>query len=187
MQTLFPSSYSTLSCEALVSFLSNSYNWQHVTCRLLLRGVGDTYLVEAGKEKYILRIYRTILRSYSQIAAEVELLTLLRQSGIPVSYPIADKNGVFIHPFAAAEGTKHGVLFSYAPGKPAQILDIKQLKTLGKEMARFHDVSSRTSLNNNRWHYNIETTLVEPLKAVKNFVGDNDGELEWLTNASERQ
>ncbi len=117
MSHLFPASYSTLSATALAGFIGQKYGFVSVKCKMILRDVGDTYLVDRGDTRFILRVYRPDQRSLSQIKAETDLLLALKERGIPVSWPITDQSGLVIQSVDAAEGVKHMVLFSFAPGR----------------------------------------------------------------------
>jgi Ser/Thr protein kinase RdoA (MazF antagonist) len=186
MQPTFPTTYSTLSPAALGRLLSQKYNLRDIACRLLVRGVGDTYLAEASNRKFILRVYRSGIRSFSQIRAEVDLLLTLHLQDVSVSYPVADREGGYIQTLSAAEGERHAVLFSYAQGCTVCRLSEAQLKLLGKEMARFHNVSSGLVLSGERWTFDAENTLTRPLQMVKSFfIYDREG-YAWLMEAARR-
>ena len=86
-----------------------------VRCQFLLRGVGDTYLVEAGRDRYILRVYRSSHRNRTQIDMEVNLLLALRQADVPVSYPIPDHAGRLIQPLEAMEGLASSCIVQLCP------------------------------------------------------------------------
>ncbi|WP_210486209.1 phosphotransferase enzyme family protein [Rufibacter aurantiacus] len=180
MQPLFPTSYSTFSTPALASFLSIAYGLGPTDCQFLLRGVGDTYLVQTSTEKYILRIYRATHRSLPQIQAETELLLALQEAWVPVSHPVKDVAGQLIQALPAAEGTRHAVLFTFAPGHSVPILNEKQLTVLGAQMARFHNVSSVIQLNDSRWTFDVETTLLQPLANMKDAFADFPQDYAWL-------
>jgi Ser/Thr protein kinase RdoA (MazF antagonist) len=180
----FPTTYSTLSPEALATYVGQRYGVGETRCRFLVRGVGDTYEVEATGTRFILRIYRPTHRSYSQITAEVELLLAANEAGVSVSYPIADTTGQYIQSFDAAEGERHAVLFSYAPGQPVAILNEAQLQNFGREMARFHNISSTIQLSDKRWSFDPETTLIKPLEAVKPYFAELPEEYAWWQQAA---
>jgi Ser/Thr protein kinase RdoA (MazF antagonist) len=184
MKPIFPTAYSTLSPEALGKFLSKKYGFNSVDCRLFLRGVGDTYMVYADGNRFVLRIYRNTHRSLPQIEAEVALLLTLKEAGVSVASPVADLEGNAIQAFAAAEGTRYGVLFNYARGKALAKLDELHLRNLGVEMAKFHNISSTIMLNGSRWEFNLETTLFKPLEMLQpNFAEDAEG-YAWLQHAA---
>jgi Ser/Thr protein kinase RdoA (MazF antagonist) len=186
MQPTFPTLYSTLHPAALATFISQQYALGPVQCQFLVRGVGDTYLIEAGTTRYILRIYRSSHRSLSQIQAEMELLTALKNADIRVSYPVADKSGAFIQAFPAAEGIRHAVVFTYATGRSLQQMNDAQLRNFGREMARFHNVSAQMTLSDQRWKFDLETTIFKPLELLKDYYREDPAGYAWLQEAGQQ-
>src|SRR5579871_2733512 len=122
MSAIFPTTYSTLSAEALAAFVTEKYQLPGLHGQFLTRGVGDTYLLQNGDTKYILRVYRASHRNLEQIKAEVALLQALHQFGVSVARPISDHTGATIQTLHAAEGERHAVLFTYAPGESVRAL-----------------------------------------------------------------
>ena len=104
---------------------------ENVQCQFIVRGVGDTYLVESNSTRFVLRVYRSSHRSLPQISAEVELLIALKEANVSVSYPVIDLLGEAIQSIDAVEGTRHAVLFTYALGYPVSLPDENQLRSLG--------------------------------------------------------
>ncbi|MBW8686738.1 phosphotransferase enzyme family protein [Chitinophaga rhizophila] len=186
MQPIFPTTYSTLSPQALADYVGKQYAFQDTSCQFIVRGVGDTYLVTTAAEQYILRIYRPSHRTLANIQAEVTLLQILQSAGVSVSYPVEDKEGKAIQALSAAEGTRHAVLFTYAEGRSHNILSGYQLQQLGKEMARFHTVSATIQLEHERWTFDTTTTLDQPLAAVRDYFKEDPATYEWLSQAIER-
>lgn len=180
MKPVFPATYSTLCPIALSSVISEKYGVGSVKCKLLVRGVGDTYLVQSSEARFIFRVYRSSHRSLLQIKEEVELLLALKQANISVSYPIFDILGGAIQQFEAVEGERHAVLFSYAPGHAVKLLNEKQLRILGQEMARFHNVSSKIRLGEERWNFDLKTTLFKPLEMLKPVFAEDPEGYVWL-------
>ena len=186
MSAIFPASYSTLSTLAFASLVSERYGFADVRCELLLRGVGDTYLLESAGDRYILRAYRSSHRSLPQIKAEVELLLALKHAGVPAAYPIADLAGGEIQAVEAVEGTRYLVLFNYAPGQVAAVLSGTQLRVLGHEMARFHVVSSTITLSDTRWNFDFETTLHRPIEMLKHAFREDPKGYAWVQQSARR-
>ena len=184
MKPVFPASYSTLSSSALASLISEKFGKGIVQCKFLLRGVGDTYLVESPDDRFILRVYRSSHRSLPQIEMETSLLLALKQSDIPVSYPLEDLLGEVIQALETVEGVRHAVLFTFAPGKVSRILNEKQLRIFGHQMARFHNVSSTLELENTRWSFDFETTLFKPLEMLAPYFAENHEDYTWLQQAA---
>ena len=186
MNPVFPATYSTLCPIALSALITEKYDQGTVQCKFLVRGVGDTYLVESADARFILRVYRSSHRSLPQINEEVRLLLALKQAGVPVSYPIAAMAGEIVLTLAAAEGERYAVLFSYAPGHAARLLNETQLRTLGRGMARFHNVSANFGPGTERWNFDLETTVFKPLEKLKpGFEADPEG-YAWLQEMAGR-
>jgi len=177
---VFPTQYSVLSATALSDYLSTAYGLGSAACRLLIHNVSDTYLLENGDSKYIFKIYRDAHRKLHEIKGEVDLLLLLKSRGAKVSYPIADLAGNNIQSFNAAEGTRYGVLFTYAKGKVSVELSETQLQELGKEMAALHNVTSDMPLIYNRIKFNIDTTITQPLQVIKPAFAELKEEYDYL-------
>lgn len=184
MSPVFPTIYSTLDPQALALMVAGRYNIAASTGQLLVRGVGDTYLIQGPAGSYILRVYRTTHRSLDNIRAEVTLLTALKQAGVSVSFPISDQEGQLIQELDAAEGKRYAVLFSYAPGKIVNVLTLSQLHSLGQEMARFHHVSAEAIPAGTRWNYDTYTTLQEPLQRLQNNFATIPDEYNWWQKAT---
>ena len=183
MLPVFPTLYSTLSPSALGAMISEKYELKDLQCQFLLRGVGDTYLAATPDTRYILRIYRSSHRSLSQVRSEIDLLLALQQAELPVSYPIPDRSGGFIQTLPAAEGPRYAVLFTFAPGHSVSILQEDQLRDLGRQMARFHLVSSAIELEDRRWEFDLATTLFQPLAVLRPYFAEDPEGYAWLQQA----
>lgn len=186
MKSAFPATYSTLCPIALSSLISEKYEVGNVQCKFLVRGVGDTYLVESSGNRFVLRVYRSSHRSLPQITEEVQLLLALKQANVSVSYPIPDISGQTVLKLKATEGERHAVLFSYAPGYAVRLLNENQLRSLGREMARFHNVSSDIRLGGEGWNFDLETTVFKPLEMLKSAFAEDPEGYTWLREMADQ-
>ena len=184
--SVFPTQYSTLSSDALGDYIQKAYGLKNITCRLLVRNVSDTYILENESEKYIFKLYRDAHRKLDEIKAEVELLNILKERNAKISYPVPDLNHKQIQSFQAAEGIRNGILFSFAEGKPTHDFYDSRLQTIGKEMALIHNVTSGISLEYPRRTYDVQTTLSEPLKYIQPEFAELPEEYEWLKTTAEK-
>jgi Ser/Thr protein kinase RdoA (MazF antagonist) len=182
--SIFPTQYSTLSTAALQEYLRKAYNLQLFTCRLLMRNVSDTYLLERGPYRYIFKIYRDNHRKREEILAEAELLEALKANDCPVAAPVKDTQGNTLQTFNAAEGTRYGMLFEYAQGTVVHNLTPSQLQTIGREMANIHNVTSRLQLSHERRAYNNNTTLSGPLQTIAPYFKELPEEYAWLQHTA---
>ena len=187
MQNIFPAQYSTLSAAALKDYLIEAYHLDpNINCRLLIRNVSDTYILENESQKYIFKIYRDAHRTRNEIEAEVELLNILKANGNFVSYPIIDQSGKQIQRFNAIEGPRNGILFSFAEGKVVIDLEEKHLIQLGQDIARLHQTTSMVKLSKPRPVFNFETTLFKPLRDLKPHFAEMPEELEYLSAIADK-
>jgi Ser/Thr protein kinase RdoA (MazF antagonist) len=182
---IFPTQYSTLSSVALKDKLQEVYDLIDIRCNLHIRNVSDTYLLENETYKYIFKIYRDSHRKLNEIKGEVDLLNKLRAAGARVSYPIKDIGGSYIQAFNAAEGIRHGVLFSFAPGSVVYSLTDEQLEKLGKEMALIHNISSDVQIDFFRKEYTIDNTIIQPLEVLKPAFSELEEEYKWLNKMAD--
>lgn len=183
---IFPTQNSTLSSVALKTHLAQAYGLAIDNCKLLVRNVSDTYLLEGVNDKYIFKIYRNNHRKFEEICAEVELLNELYVNGAKVAYPIVASDGSQIQSFNAAEGIRYGVLFSYAKGEVVLNLSPEQLTALGREMAFIHNITAGVILKNPRREYSISTMLLQPIKMVEPAFESIKTDYNYLRETSEK-
>lgn len=177
----FPAQYSTLSAKALQDYLIAAYQLpKKTTCRLLIKNVSDTYILENQQDRYIFKIYRDSHRKLNEIEGEVALLNALKADGNSVAYPIPDVNGKQIQQLRAIEGIRNGVLFSYAEGKVIHDLNNGHLKNLGNAIARLHHTTAVVKLEKPRPVFDFQTTLFEPLKTLEPHLKSMPEEFEYL-------
>ncbi len=145
MSTLFPVTHSILSAKALMMNVLSAYDTADFgACRLLSRGLNDTYEVTTSKgEQYVLRVYRTNWRSLDDIAFELDLLNHVSAKGVACSSPVPQRDGTFVQTVDAPEGKRHVVLFTYASGKEPSYEETLEAQALayGKATAQFHNAA----------------------------------------------
>jgi len=172
---IFPTQYSVLLASAIGDFIEQQYGFAKTNCSFLIHNVGDTYILSNESDKYIFKIYRDAHRNLDEIKSELELLNILYEGGAKVARPLEDLSGVVVQSFNAAEGMRHGVLFAYAYGSVHLDLSVQDLETVGREMARIHNISSSVELSWPRKKYDLDTMIVDPLERIKpDFKGMNE-------------
>ena len=75
MNSIFPASYSTLQSSALADLVSRKYGLAAVRCEFLVRGVGDTYLVESAGERVVRKApeVRSLANGHASVAAQAPI------------------------------------------------------------------------------------------------------------------
>jgi Ser/Thr protein kinase RdoA (MazF antagonist) len=178
---IFPVSNSTLSAENVGLLLQHKYDLStSATCKLLKTGINHSYLITDGDRKYVFRIYSLNWRNTEEISEEIRLLNFLRDSNIPVSYPIIDSAGNYIHELKAPEGYRYGVLFSYAEGEKILNFSANVHYKVGETMAQLHNVSNNLELQ--RVNYSPQVILQDSLECLKQFLPADTDEMRWMVS-----
>ncbi|PZO42135.1 MAG: homoserine kinase [Pseudanabaena frigida] len=172
---LFPITYSTLAPQALVDRILSRYAVGEVSsCVFWMRGLSDIYLVEAGDNRYVLRVSHAHWRSKAEIEFELELLTYLRQNYIPVAHPLRTEDGQLAIEIPALEGKRYASLFTYAAGKVAVgDLDKSQAQRLGETLAKLHNTAQSFQCHAARPHLTINYLLDDSLQDLFPFLSSS--------------
>ena len=167
LQTYFPVTHSTLAADALLNTILPAYDiGAPLRCKLLQRLLNDTYLVETGQGKYILRVYRAGWRTEADIRYELDVLATLDQCGIPVATPVQRRDGDTLSIVTALEGARSIVLFTYAEGKPPAFAEIDQIGRYGEMVAQIHNVTDHFASSHARYGLDFDHLLQVPLAAT---------------------
>lgn len=181
---VFPVSNSNLSPSHLGIFVQKRYfPEQQVECRILKTGISDTYLIVTPGKHFIFRVYSFQWRTPAEISEELRLLEHLQAKGIPVSYPIADLENIFIHSFAAPEGERFGVLFSFAEGDKVLNFDPETHFRVGKLMAEMHLHTRDFVLN--RITYTEKELLIDSLAQLGRFLPEETEEMRYMKSVQQ--
>ncbi len=174
----FPVSSSILSTPHLGAWVQQQWALAVTDCKLLRAGINHSYLITTDTDKYVLRIYSLGWRSATDIAEEIRLINTLAENGIPVSTPVTDAGGNYIHNIIAPEGERHAVLFTYARGNKIITYPDAMHTTIGRTMAQLHLYTESLSLK--RTTYTPETLLVQSLPLLHAFMQPGSEELEYM-------
>jgi Ser/Thr protein kinase RdoA (MazF antagonist) len=139
------------------------------TCRLLKSSLNDTYLLTTRGNRFVVRVYRAS-RTASEVAYELELLNHLAAMEVPVSTPVAAKDGRLFLSLSAPEGTRHVVLFSYLCGAPIVWTSSENCYRTGRLLAAIHSASDQFESGHARPSLDRTYLLDSPLAAVEPFL-----------------
>jgi len=141
--TPLPVFHSLIDPAALSSYLALHYAvGTPILCSLFPPGINDSYLVrtDAGCQ-YVLRVYRMRWHTDPEIRFEIDALRFLADAGVPVSVPIARREGTDLTIVRAPEGDRQMVLFTFAPGQPPDRGSIEHYRAHGRALAAIHAAS----------------------------------------------
>lgn len=183
MTEKFPTLSSTLSPDALSGLIQRNYGMGNETeCSIFRLAMNHLYLVRDGEDRYVFRVYTHNWRTRLEIEEEIRLLNLLKDAGRPVAFPIADHSKQFIQEIGAPEGTRFGVLFSYAKGTKTAKFSPEASFLIGRALAKVHQSTENLVLR--RISYNVWNLLTEPVIRTKEFYGKNSSETVFLEKLS---
>lgn len=178
---IFPIEYSSLSTQALLELVCKKYSFLNsASITFIKRGFNDTYLIQSGTDKYILRVYKHNWRSLESIESELKFLNHLKDGGISVSFPIADNQKQFIHSIDAPEGIRYAVLFSYAEGEQVRKLTIEQAELLGIQTGKIHSLSQNKNFGTPAHNYDIDYQFEKTLSTLKLILVDHPNEYNYI-------
>lgn len=189
MTTFFPVTHSILSIHALLADVLPNYDIPSPTaCMLLQAGLNDTFLVQTHGPSYILRAYRTAWRSLAAIHYEVDVLLHLARAGIPISVPIARKDGTIVGRVMAPEGVRYLVLFTYAPGKEIAYAaeEATDAYLYGKGAAKLHAATDTFHTSHQRFTLDLEHLLAQPLQSIRPLLAHRRTDWEYLVTLAEK-
>ncbi len=180
----FPVTTSTLSAKELGDFVKDNYSLnESFECKLFRTGMNHTYFVSNQETKYVLRVYSHNWRTKTEIIEELQLLKLLNDNNLNVSFPIKDKNGVLLHEINAPEGNRFVVLFSFAKGDKVRFMDKETCFAVGSLMAKMHTLTLNKTID--RVSYAKESLITLPYEHLKQFFSDELPEMEFIKNFGE--
>jgi Ser/Thr protein kinase RdoA (MazF antagonist) len=146
--------------------------------------MNHTYKVTAPEQKYILRIYSYNRRTATDIAEEVRLLKLLKESGIGVSYPIPDAHNQYVQEIHAPEGIRYAVLFSYGQGNKIRNLSRECCYQIGSLMARMHQVTFNQRIY--RMDYTAHNVALVAYQQAKEYFSESLEEMQFIKASGEK-
>jgi Ser/Thr protein kinase RdoA (MazF antagonist) len=177
--TTFPVIASTLSQKELGEFITEKYQLKEsFDCKLFRTGVNHTYFMFGTHTKYVVRVYCYNWRTKVEIQQELELLNLLKNSNVSVSFPIPDENGNLIQEINAPEGLRYIVLFTFAEGEKMRFMSNETCSAIGSVMARIHNITATKKID--RITYNSDVLLNKAYDYLNLFFPDDLSEMKYI-------
>ena len=164
----FPVTYSLVSSKAIEGDLIPLYNLPGTAKVLFIhQGINDTYLIATSEAKFILRIYRANWKTIDEVSAELDLLLLLNDNGLSVSYPLSDKSGKLIQKMDCPEGMRFAVIFSHAPGEGLSCLNAESANLFGQYVGQLHNVTANLKLEGLSRAYTVAEIVASTKRALQ--------------------
>ncbi|MDY0930320.1 phosphotransferase [Chryseobacterium sp. CFBP8996] len=175
----FPVIASTLSQTELGKFISEKYQLkEHFDCKLFRTGVNHTYFMLGTRTKYVVRVYCYNWRTKVEIQQELELLNLLKNNDLSVSFPIPDKKGDLIQEINAPEGLRYVVLFTFAEGEKMRFMTNETCFAIGSIMAKIHNITASKKIE--RVNYNSDVLMNKAYDQLNLFFSNDLSEMKYI-------
>ncbi|TYS58448.1 phosphotransferase [Sutcliffiella horikoshii] len=161
-----------LNEETLEAALASLYDLAGpISCTFLRRSFNDHYVVNAGDEKYILRVYlneKNYIHNLEDIHFELDFLTYLHSQNVPAIPPIISKDNQKLCSIRLENEIRYVALFPFAKGKPIEPdLTEDQALALGEMIGKMHGVSKDFRSKFSRYYLNDKKLLGEPLNQIE--------------------
>ena len=154
-----------------------------------MSGVNDLYGVQAETGRYFFKLYRAGWRSRPTVLYELDLLAHLDRKGVPVCLPVARRDGERLTEVPALEGTRQGVLFHHAPGRPPSwpfFENEAESRLLGGALAAIHAAAEGFASPHPRPGYDEALLLDQTLAAARPFLADRKAGWDYLRDLARR-
>ena len=181
--TTFPVTASTLSETDLGNFIKEKYLFnENSECKLFRTGVNHTYFLSDSQNKFVIRVYCHQWRTKVEIEQELELLKLLQNHNLSISFPIPDKTGNYIQEINAPEGLRYAVVFSFAEGEKMRFMTNETCFTIGSLIAKIHNITATKKIE--RINYDSNVLLNKSCGYLKSYFSEDLDEIKYLKKIS---
>jgi len=183
-----PVTHSIVATQTLMDEVGSGYRVGHpIECRLLQRGLNDTYLVRTMEERYILRLYRTAWRTPADVFYELDMLVHLRGKGLAVSTPLPRRDGTLASTLLCPEGVRLLVLFTYAQGDPpAWPQDEEFCRAYGRAAAAIHTGLDDFASPHARFALDLHYLIDQPLHTIVPLLNGRAEDVSYLHRLADR-
>ncbi len=144
-----------------------------VRIEFLRRGFNDHYLVNAGADRFILRVYfngKYYIEGEGDFRFELELLEFLHANGVSVSHAVRRRDGELLGQVSTAGDARTYALFTFAEGEEGARLDPDDSFLLGTCIADLHLTADRHRPAHRRYHLDSRYLIEQPLALMKEFL-----------------
>ncbi len=178
--------YSTASAEAVAAFVAERFPVGAIaSCRLVRRGLNDTYAIAAENRRCLLRLSRHGRRGVSDLAWEAAFLAHLAARGVPVAAAIRGHDGSFVAATTLPEGERLALLFEEAPGRMPQATPA-DATAHGETLAAIHTAGADFRTDAQRFDLDLDHLVDRPLASLSRLLGDRPDDRAYLEALARR-
>ena len=142
-------------------------------CTLIRRSFNDHYLIQTNNRKYILRAYlnnKYYINGINDFNFELELLAFLAAKDIQVSYPIKNKDNLYLSKALYNNEIRFLSLFSFAEGTSINTTLERNLAShFGESIARLHTALNEYKSDYQRYRISLDYLINEPIEMLQEY------------------
>lgn len=172
MDNSFPIQKSTLSTNAIKSYVAHRYNFaEPITCRFFQQTLNDLYLIQHIDTLYIFRVWSAFYTDDVVLEEILRIQALLSKQNLQVANPVLLPEGNYLEKINAPEGKRFAALFTFSSGKAVgRAMTLKQSFAIGQLTAELHLVSKSIKQSSVLTNYNIDFMVLEPIQVIKQCI-----------------
>ena len=160
--------------DRIKDIVANSYGiLEPFDCTFIRRSFNDHYLIQTNNERYILRIYlnnKYYINDMNDFNFELELLTYLSSKDVPVSYPIRNKDNLFLSKVQYNNEVRFIAMFSFAKGTPFNTtLERNIAIRFGENIANLQILANKFKSNLQRYRIDLNYLINEPIEILQEY------------------
>ncbi len=160
--------------DSLKDIIVNSYDISEpFDCKFIRRSFNDHYLIQTKNDRYILRVYlndKYYINDINDFNFELELLSFFASKNVPVSYPIRNKDELFLTRFLYNNETRFITVFSFAEGFQINTsLESNLAIRFGENIADLHKVSNEFKSEHDRYKIDLNYLINEPIEMLQQY------------------
>ncbi|MGB0838719.1 MAG: phosphotransferase enzyme family protein [Chitinophagales bacterium] len=174
--------------------LHQLHQLEQTTITLIRKSVNTTYRVETKSQTYYLRLYADnayFETTEGNICFELALMQHLVKHGIAIPNPVLNVSGSLLSEIEMTNKCLKAALFQEVFGTPhkawwPKIVGEKEIRKLGKLIARFHTVADIFTTQHSRYEFDLHFLLDKPLAVIQNSMNaiDYSGDLAFFEETS---
>lgn len=182
--------YSVIRPDALLALIQRHYPSIGARgCRILALNCNDNFFVEGKRRDYVFRLNRKDWWPAADFDEELRFLEFLKRRNVSAVVPRRDQQNRRYISVPTPEGTRHGALFGYLPGRHMTFSPgprNRNMVRLGELAARLHDAADRFSPPAKRWTMSFDCLVTQTIEQLAPLFAQREKDLAYLQRLAAR-
>jgi Ser/Thr protein kinase RdoA (MazF antagonist) len=190
MSTMIKAQHTIVDTNALLKIIQKRYpTIGACDCRLMAIGCNDNFRIKGKRQDYAFRLVRYGWWPEKDVDEELRFLETLQRRKLNICKPVrTDKNQRYFN-VKTAEGIRHGMLFTYLPGRPLGHNFGKRncnMIQLGEILAQIHEAADQMKEPVQRWSMDFDAVFPSFFEAAPSVLGHREKDIAYLRKLAEQ-